>query len=313
MLSRLADSLFWLNRYMERADGLLRAMKTNYILSLDKGINSNLTWRPVLEIYTTLDDNDINEFENDTAATLRYLLTDTNNPNSLKAILTKARENARGVQDHITKEVWEQVNEMYHMVNYPNISTHLSGYDTFQTIENLSKNCLLFMGVTDVTMPRGLGWSFMNLGKYIERCTQTNEIADREYRNISYKMENEIDIVQWQYMLLSLSGFELHLKTYQTPSHNKNVLHQSLLNEDFTRSILYCLNRIDKYLEDVVNENRSHKNDDLVRFFGRLHSYIKYIDFEKLDGDDLEHCLQMIRINILEFSRCLTRNFFSYS
>jgi uncharacterized alpha-E superfamily protein len=80
-------------------------------------------------------------------------------------------------------------------------------------------------------------------------------------------MENEIDIVQWQYMLLSLSGFELHLKTYQTPSHNKNVLHQSLLNEDFTRSILYCLNRIDKYLEDVVNENRSHKNDDLVRFF----------------------------------------------
>jgi uncharacterized alpha-E superfamily protein len=119
MLSRLADSLFWLNRYMERADGLLRAMKTNYILSLDKGINSNLTWRPVLEIYTTLDDSDINEFENDTAATLRYLLTDTNNPNSLKAILTKARENARGVQDHITKEVWEQVNEMYHMVNYP--------------------------------------------------------------------------------------------------------------------------------------------------------------------------------------------------
>jgi len=313
MLSRLADSLFWLNRYMERADGLLRIMKTNYILSLDKGINSKLTWRPVLEIFTTLPDNDMHLLENDTAATLRYLLTDTSNLNSLKAILTRARENARGAQDHITKEVWEQVNEMYHMVNYPNISAHLSGYDTFQTIENLSKNCLLFMGVTDVTMPRGLGWSFMNLGKYIERCTQTNEIADRQFRNITYNMKDDIDIVQWQYVLLSISGFELHLKTYRSSGHNKNVLHQVLLNEDFTRSVLYSLNRIDKYLDDVVNENRSEKNDDLVRFFGRLHSYIKYIDFEKLDGDDLEHCLQMIRINILEFSRCLTRNFFSYS
>jgi len=288
MLSRLADSLFWLNRYMERADGLLRAMKTNYILSLDKGINSNLTWRPVMEIFTMLPDSDIRMLENDTAATLRYLLTDTGNLNSLKAILTKARENARGAQDYITKEVWEQVNEMYHMVNYPNISTHLSGYDTFQIIENLSKNCLLFMGVTDVTMPRGLGWSFMNLGKYIERCTQTNEIADRQFKNITYNMEIDIDIVQWQYVLLSVSGFELHLKTYRSSSHNKNVLHQVLLNEDFTRSVLYSLNRIDKYLDDVVNENRSEKNDDLIRFFGRLHSYIKYIDFEKLDGDELE-------------------------
>src|SRR5579862_5092965 len=99
MLSRIADSLFWLDRYMERADGLLRSMKTNYILLLDKGINNNLTWRPLLEIYTTLSHGDISLLENDTRATIHYLLTDTKNINSLKAILTKARENARGVQD----------------------------------------------------------------------------------------------------------------------------------------------------------------------------------------------------------------------
>ena len=72
------------------------------------------------------------------------------------------------------------------------------------------------MGITDVTMPRGAGWSFMNLGRYIERCTQTNEIADRQYRSIDYDLENTIDIIQWQYLLLSLSGFELYLKTYRT-------------------------------------------------------------------------------------------------
>ena len=196
MLSRLADSLFWLNRYMERADGLLRAMKTTYILSLDKGINSNLTWRPLLEIFTVLPQEDIILLENDTNATLHYLLTDTTNTNSLKAILTKARENARGVQDYISKEVWEQVNQMYHMANNPGLDANLTGYDALGTIENFSSSSLLFMGVIDITMPRGLGWSFMNLGRYIERCSQTAELVDRQYHEINYDLEHTIDIIK---------------------------------------------------------------------------------------------------------------------
>jgi uncharacterized alpha-E superfamily protein len=313
MLSRIADSLFWLNRYMERADGLLRTMKTNYILSLDKGINSNLTWRPLLEIFTMLPEPDINAMENDTDATLRYLLTDTTNMNSLRAILIRARENAKGVQDHITKEVWEQVNQMYHLVNNPDITGELSKYEALETIENFSNNSLLFMGITDVTMPRGAGWSFMNLGKYIERCTQTNELADRQYRSISYDLENTIDIIQWQSLLLSLSGFELHLKTYRSLHYNKNVLHQVILNEDFTRSILYSLNRIEKYLHDVLSENRSINADELVRIFGKLHSKIKYIDFANLDKQELKQCMQNLRSDMLTFSRQLSQNFFSYT
>src|SRR5215216_1897186 len=138
MLSRIADSLFWLNRYMERADGLLRVMKTNYILSLDKGVNSNITWRPILEIFTYADEQLITKLENDTNATLKLLITDTDNMNSLKVILTRARENARGVQDHITKEVWEQINQMYHAVNQPNLISKLVGYEGMETIENFS-------------------------------------------------------------------------------------------------------------------------------------------------------------------------------
>ncbi len=313
MLSRLADSLFWLNRYMERADGLLRAMKTNYILSLDKGINSNLTWRPLLEIFTTLPEEDIALLENNTNETLHYLLTDTGNMNSLKAILTKARENARGVQDHITKEVWEQVNQMYHMANHPDVAADFSGYDALDTIEKFSQNSLLFMGVTDITMPRGAGWSFMNLGRYVERCSQTNELTDRQYRSVDYDLENTIDIIEWQSLLLSLSGFELHLKTYQSADYNKNVLHQVLLNEDFTRSIIYSLTRISRYLEDVLSENRSVKSDDLTRAFGRMYSAIKYINLEELNGEELQTCLEQLKANMQNFNRQLTACFFSYS
>ena len=298
---------------MERADGLMRIMRTNYILSLDKGLNSNLTWRPVLESFTYTNADHIKALENNTSATLQFLLTDMSNSNSLKALLTKARENARGVQDHLTKEVWEQVNQMYHMVNHPNIAVNLSGYDALETIENFSKNSLLFMGITDVTMPRGLGWSFMNLGRYIERCTQTIEITNRQYRDINYDLENATDILQWQYLLLSLSGFELYLKAYQTSSYNKNVLHQVILNEDFPRSVLYSLNHIYRYIDDVTGENKSRQNDDLKRFFGRFYSEVKYMDFEALHGDNLKQCLKNLKKDMIDFSRYLTHNFFSYN
>lgn len=313
MLSRIADSLFWLNRYMERADGLLRVTYTNYILSLDKGVNNNITWRPALEIFTYLEEPQIAALENDTDSVLKLLIKDTANLNSLKVILTKARENARGVQDHITKEVWEQVNHMYHMVNQPDLGSKLLGYEAVETIENFSKGSLLFSGVTDTTMPRGLGWSFMNLGRLLERCTQTIEMTDKQFAAIDYDLEQPTDIMYWRYLLLSLSGYELHLKTYHTSNAGKEVLHQVLANGDFTRSILYTLSRIDKYLNDVMKESKLEGNEALSKFYGRLYSRVKYVDFDSLNGATLQRFLQDVSDDVQEFSKRLAQLYFSYS
>ena len=313
MLSRIADSLFWLNRYMERADGLLRVTYTNYILSLDKGVNNNITWRPALEIFTSAEEEQIAALEYDTDAVLKLLITDTSNFNSLKVILNKARENARGVQDHITKEVWEQVNQMYHMVNQPDLGSKLLGYEAVETIENFSRNCLLFSGVTDTTMPRGLGWSFMNLGRLIERCTQTIEMTQKQFAAIDYELDKPTDIMFWRYLLLSLSGYELHLKTYRSTNAGNEVLDQVLINDDFTRSVLYTLDRIEKYLKDVMKGNKLEGNDALSKLYGRLHSRVKYVDFDTLNGTTLQHFLQAVSDDILEFSSRLAQLYFSYS
>jgi uncharacterized alpha-E superfamily protein len=104
---------------MERADGMLRLLKTSYILSFDKVQASGITWEPALQIFTTLSQEEIEVLKKNDTAVLQYMLTDTKNLNSLKVIVTRARENARGVQDQITKEVWEQVNHLYHLVNQP--------------------------------------------------------------------------------------------------------------------------------------------------------------------------------------------------
>ena len=313
MLSRIADSLFWLNRYMERADGMMRMASTYYILSLDKGVNVNLTWRPLMETFMQAEEEEIVLIENDTAAVLKKLFLDTENHNSLKAIVTRARENARGVQDLITKEVWEQVNQMYHMVNQPALASKLAGYEALEVISTFSRQSVLYTGITDITMPRGVGWNFMNLGKYVERSLQTIEIVDREYEGINYHLKDTKDILYWRNLLLSISGYELHLKTYHTTNFNRNVLHQVLVNENFTRSLLYSLSRIDKYLTEVIAENNSEENRLLARSFGRLYSRVRYIEFDSLNDEVLRDFLNTVQDELLEFNTRLGQNFFSYS
>ena len=116
MLSRIADSLFWMNRYMERSDSQLRVIRTNYILSFDSGYNDSFSWKDVIKLFShPTEDAQVADGENVHEA-LAFLLTNPLNLNSVKVLISKARENARGVQDNITKEVWEQVNQSYHLV-----------------------------------------------------------------------------------------------------------------------------------------------------------------------------------------------------
>jgi uncharacterized alpha-E superfamily protein len=298
---------------MERADSLLRVVETNYTLSLDKGVMSeNHAWRSTLELFISQEEKEISSLENNTEAALYKLLLDQENINSLKVIISRARENARGVQDNITKEVWEEVNQIYHLVNHLSTNKNLTEVTALGTIDELIERVVLYVGVTDNTMPRGLGWSFMNLGKYIERCLLTVEMTNQEYASIKYNLNESRDILQWRHLLLSLSGYELHLKNYTSSDYNKNVLHQVLFNHDFTRSVVYSLERILKYLKDITDENVRKENTSLIKSLHRLHSSVNYIDFESINSDNLPAFLSNIKIGILEFTKKLEQIFFSY-
>jgi uncharacterized alpha-E superfamily protein len=313
MLSRIADSLFWLSRYMERSDGLLRTIRTHYILMMDKGVNEHLTWQPVLELFTQTDEATLLHYENNPEQALHYFLLDIENINSLKVLLTKARENARGVQDHITKEVWEQVNQLYHSVNTFSSNKINNNEAIIAAIEHLSNNCILYNGVADTTMPRGLGWSFMNVGRYIERCLLTLEMSNQFFALLAYDLQNEKDILFWRPLLLSLSGYELHLKTYRSNTYNNNALHQVLFNENFTRSVLYNVKRIDKYYAEINKLNNNLQTEPLTKLLGRLVSKLKYTDFNSLNQTTLPLFLNETRKELATFSAQLSQQFFSYA
>jgi uncharacterized alpha-E superfamily protein len=313
MLSRIADSLFWLNRYMERSDGMLRLAGTHYIFSMDKDVNGTSSWKPVLEIFTDTDEECLKAIENNTEECLKFLLLDTRNTNCLRTLVNKARENARGVQDLITKEVWEEVNQMYHFVNQPELLHKINSYHSLEVIEPLIKHTVMYAGITDITMPRGTGWCFMNLGKYIERCLQTIAFTEKQLEITNFSEADTNDLLQWKYLLFSLSGYELHVKTYRSSNHNYNVLHQVLINENFTRSVMYSMQRIELYLNKIIGNEINEERAALLRDFGRLFSKVRFMELDSLTKDTVPVFFEDIKVGLVEFNQRVVQHFFSYS
>jgi uncharacterized alpha-E superfamily protein len=298
---------------MERTDGILRILRTEFVLSLDKETDSASSWRPILQMFTYADEERLSHLEYRTSEALRYIIVDIHNNNSLRALLTRARENARGAQDHITKEVWEQVNHVYHTVNNPVLDERLEGQDALALLDSMTEMVTLYQGVTGNTMPRSMGWSFMNLGKYVERCMITIEIANRYFREIEYNLQDNRDILFWRHLLLSLSGYELHLKSYRNTNYTANVTDQILFNRQFTRSIRYSLDKIGHYLNNVIEVNNPAGKASLAREFGRLRSLVLFSDLEQVTAMSPEKFLSSLRNDLIQFNKLLTRIFFSYS
>lgn len=311
MLSRSADALFWISRYIERSEGLLRILHTTFVLSLDRGPYANNSWKTILEIFSYLPVHEKEALEKDADEILDHLLMDSRNPNSLRNILTKARENARGMQDHLTKEVWEQVNFMYHMMYDHQLASQLRTNKQIPAIERLLKNCLLFTGIVDSTMSRGMSWDFMNLGKYIERCLMTIDLLEQQMTDND--LSEEKDILYWRGVLFSLSGYEFHLKNYRSNEANDNVIHQVVINEIFPHSVMYCLKRIRKYLDNVIEENSPEDPAGLKRQFGRICSSVEFTDVHMIRQMGTTVFLKQTGNHLREFTWALSQTYFSYS
>lgn len=311
MLRRTADSLYWMERYMERMDAMIRSIKTNYVLSFDAGIEGKNSWNPLLNTFTHSEFSKNKELEFDMIDSITFMIIDPINENSLANIIAKARENARGAQDHITKEVWEQVNKLYHLFNQNDFENKIKN-NTIDVLDQLTEFTTIYQGVTFNTMPRGNGWDFMNLGKFIERSLITVDLSNQYFECIYHENQEDKDILYWRNLLLSLSGYELHLKTYRTQNHNKNTIDQIILNGNFTRSLSYSIKKVKNYLDKILQNNRPEAKEIISRFAGRIHSQIEFTDPNLLNGQTLSFFLSDIKSKIIQLHNQLDHTFFSY-
>src|SRR6185369_10741016 len=166
----------------------------------------DFTWGPILRSFTTLEEPELKAMENNGRKVLSYMICDRDNDNSVFNMVTRSRENARAVQDNITKELWQSLNEFYHVVRHERLEYSLKADDPLTVLDSLVRQCMFYYGVTDNTMFRGEGLSFMNLGKYLERAIQSADILDVRFSDLSYDLEKATDTTYWKYLLLSVSG-----------------------------------------------------------------------------------------------------------
>ena len=311
MLSRVADSLYWMSRYMERADGILRMLKINYASSQDD--IQEFSWKPVLKIFTFLNDEEAAALANNTRGVLQFMVTDKDNPNSVLNIVTQARENGRSVQDHITKEMWQCLNDFYHTIRQEKLIDLLQKEDPISVLDTLIKQGLLYFGTTDVTMARGEGNSFINIGKFLERAKQSADILDIKFSDLNYDLDKPTDTTYWKYLLMSISGYELYLKTYRSGFSAKNVMEQIILNDNFPRSVIYSINQLHRYFERLKNEKNIAGFNQINFMIGKVKSKIKFTTTDAIINEGLHHFLTDIKVALYEIGNTLNQNYFAHS
>jgi len=261
MLSRVADSIYWMARWVERAENLARFIDVTQYFTLDQPNESIDHWRPLIQVT-----GDEALFAARHAAfgpdqVLHFLTFDREYPNSILSALTSARENARSVREAISSEVWEHLNDFYHgvLAAEDQFQGRARGFSQFGAADNLfdwiKRSSLVFEGLLDSTMSRGTGWHFANLGRLLERADKTSRILDVKYFTLLPSLEyvgTTIDDLQWSELLRSVSGFEMYRKQYQAITVPR-VIQFLLLDEAFPRAVRYCIQEAEQSLQAIGN------------------------------------------------------------
>ena len=243
MLSRVADSIYWMSRYVERAENVARFIDVNLHLMLDAPDGQDQQWQPLVNI-----DRRPRDFAKRYGprprrkTSLEFLTFDRENPNSILSCLRAARENARSVREIISSEMWLQLNTFYLMVK--SAAAAANGLDNPQDFFDAVKQAShLFTGVTDATMTHGEAWHFSRLGRMLERADKTSRILDVKYfillRSVA-DVGTAFDDIQWAAVLRSASAFEMYRKRHGRISPMR-VAEFLLLDGEFPRAVRFCL------------------------------------------------------------------------
>jgi uncharacterized alpha-E superfamily protein len=242
MLSRVADSIYWMSRYVERAENVARFIEVNLQLMLDAASGEGQQWEPLVN--TTGDHESFKKRcgEATQQNVIHFLTFDPENPNSILSCVRAARENARTIREIISSDMWLQLNKFYLMVTgaAQNSSAQADPHEFFTEVKNANH---LFNGLAAATMTHGEPWHFFQMGLMLERADKTSRILDVKYFILLRSVQDvgtPFDDIQWAAVLRSASAFEMYRKRHGRIAP-KSIVEFLLLDREFPRAIHFCL------------------------------------------------------------------------
>lgn len=316
MLSRIAENLYWIGRYVERAENTARLLDVNYHALLEAplapGARGIVTeqWAPLLAISGTEDDFR-SVFERADAHTVPlWLAVHPRNPGSIRSSLQHARENARGLRDRITLEMWEAMNRAYLSLCGPPPSELQEDalHDYCSRARDASHE---FFGIADATLPRDLGWSFIQAGRMLERADATLRTLMVRYRESRGQapVADGIATHRGLALLQSLSAYESFRKRQQAALDPSRIVTFLLLDPDFPRSVRFSLTALQRHLDEIAAGNPDTSREP-QRQAGQLASLLAYAADARVFTEDEDPGPEELLEAISALSEELSRTYF---
>jgi len=278
MLSRIAESLFWLARYIERAEGTARILDVNYHMLLEQSQQSyRLRWEPLIIMAGEEDRFRKLYDEVNAASVFEFLAFRADNPSSIVQCISKARENARTIRDRISREMWEDINGLYHMANsFVPKDEIAAGPHRF--CDKIKFGSHRFHGVTDATLPHDEGWEFLRVGSALERAEMTARLVDVQYHNLldGPPAANALDNHQWMAVLRSVGAYEAYHRQYHPPIEPERVAEMLILSPQHPHSIRYCMTEVQAGLRAVSGTGPGAYANEAERFTGKVLERLRY-------------------------------------
>ncbi|MDO6436362.1 alpha-E domain-containing protein [Cyclobacterium sp. 1_MG-2023] len=312
MLSRVANSIYWLGRYMERAENYARFINVNFNLMLDSPPDLKEQWEPLI---MATGDHELYKSRNqsfDMHEVIYFLAFDQNNPNSIISSVSNARENARMIRENLTKETWEKLNETYHFVNKAANGKIWKKEDPRNFFEEVKSQILLSYGLADNTVARTEGWHFRQLGQYLERADKTSRILDVKYHILLPSAEevgSPLDFLHWMALLKSVTAFNTYRRLYGNISPS-GVVEFLVLNKYFPRSVFFCLKEAETCLYKISNSSGEGYSNSAEKAMGELRSKLEFDDVNDIISNGLHEYIEHMQIKINEISNKINDNYF---
>ncbi len=312
LLSRYADSISWVARYVERAENLARILDVNEVFARDSRGNQN--WASIVELFSDRPRFFATHPKADAATVLDYYVGDASNPNSIVSAIRAARENARTLRPLISTEMWMQLNVMHQ---------HLCDLDPAELAPGrrnaffrwVKEGCQLHTGITEGTLHRDQTWYFYQIGRMIERADQTTRLLDMKYHLLLPRTQDvgsQLDVSQWNALLRSAAGYHSYRRLHSGRIAPSQVAGFLLLNRRFPRSVYLCVRDAESMLSELRMRYNLRHGNEAAEVLDQLRGLLSSITITEVLGNGLHEFLDLVQLRLNEVTRHIGIAYFGH-
>ena len=306
MLSRVAESLYWMSRYLERAEHTARVIKVQLNLMLEReSEDDDRHWKRMLKSLA-VEMTDVKDGEAQGVA--KALIHSTASRSSILSCIMAARENSRQVREQISSEMWEQLNRMFIEVQRADAN---EAFDVSDFLQAVKDGAHMFQGITDSTMTHGEGWQFIQAGRALERASALATLLGVHFREF-YGKDAEPEPLEWIGLLRSCTAFEGYCKAYTADLRPDRIAEFLMLNPSFPHSIRFSADALETAMKQIGMEVSSRRSARVERIAGRMQATLAFGQIDEIMTGGLQSYLETVLRQCSQAHSALYQTYIAY-